>query len=105
MAAIESPNADWLRTASAEVPFGLSKLCDTFNMQFDTLLGQLLRDFEVTWESPDATTLPQTRIVHAVRKPEQPRGSVQEARLEIDVEKGGLPWYPVSSTMTESDRA
>ena len=75
-----------LRLEAAEVPPGLSKLCDTFNMQFETLLSQLLRDFELTWESPDATTLPQTRVVHAVRKPEQSRDRVQEARLEIDAE-------------------
>jgi hypothetical protein len=75
-----------LRLEAAEVPPGLSRICDTHSMQFERLLSQLLQDFELTWESPDATTLPQTRVVHAVRKPERSRGSVQEARLEIDAE-------------------
>jgi hypothetical protein len=75
-----------LRLEAAEVPPGLSRICDTHSMQFDRLLSQLLQDFELTWESPDATTLPQTRVVHAVRKPGRSRGSVQEARLEIDAE-------------------
>jgi hypothetical protein len=75
-----------LRLEASEVPPGLSRICDTHSMQFERLLNQLLQDFDLTWESPDATTLPQTRVVHAVRKPKRRRGPVQEARLEIDVE-------------------
>jgi hypothetical protein len=75
-----------LRLEADEVPPGLRKLCDTLTMQFETLLDQLLDDFELTWEVADASTLPQTRVVHAVRKGARPRGHVQEARLEIDAE-------------------
>ncbi len=75
-----------LRLEATEVPPGLSRICDTHSMQFDRLLSQLLQDFELTWESPDAATLPQTRVVHAARKPARSRGRIQEARLEIDVE-------------------
>ena len=75
-----------LRLEADEVPPGFRRLCDTLTMQFDTLLDQLLDDFELTWEAADASTLPQTRVVHAVRKGVRPRGRVQEARLEIDAE-------------------
>ena len=75
-----------LRLEADEVPPGFRRLCDTLTMQFETLLDQLLDDFELTWEAADASTLPQTRVVHAVRKGARPRGRVQEARLEIDAE-------------------
>ena len=75
-----------LRLEADEVPPGFRRLCDTLTMQFETLLDQLLKDFELTWEAADASTLPQTRVVHAVRKGARPRGRVQEARLEIDAE-------------------
>jgi hypothetical protein len=75
-----------LRLEASEVPPGLSRICDTHSMQFERLLNQLLQDFDLTWDSPDATTLPQTRIVHAVRRPARSRGRIQEARLEIDLE-------------------
>ncbi|MCU0873913.1 MAG: hypothetical protein MUE50_16370 [Pirellulaceae bacterium] len=75
-----------LRLEADEVPPGFRKLCDTLTLQFETLLDQLLDDFELTWEAADASTLPQTRVVHAVRKGARPRGRIQEARLEIDAE-------------------
>jgi hypothetical protein len=75
-----------LRLEADEVPPGFRRLCDTLSMQFETLLDQLLDDFELTWEDADASTLPQTRVVHAVRKGARPRGRIQEARLEIDAE-------------------
>jgi hypothetical protein len=75
-----------LRLERSELPTGLRMLCDTFSMHFETLLGQLLGHFDLTWEAPDAGTLPLTRVVHALRKPGHPDGRVQEARLEIDAE-------------------
>lgn len=75
-----------LRLEVDEVPPGFRRLCDTLTMQVETLLDQLLDDFELTWEAADAATLPQTRVVHAVRKAARARGRIQEARLEIDVE-------------------
>lgn len=75
-----------LRLEASELPPWLRSLCDTRSMEFETLLGQLLRNFHLTWETPDAATLPQTRVVHAIRKPGHREGRVLRARLEIDVE-------------------
>jgi hypothetical protein len=75
-----------LRLEPSEVPPWLRSLCDTHSMEFETLLGQLLENFHLTWEGSDSTTLPQTHVIHAIRKPGQREGRVVRARLEIDVE-------------------
>jgi hypothetical protein len=75
-----------LRLEASEVPPWLRSLCDTHSMEFETLLGQLLQNFHLTWEASDATTLPQTRVVYAIRKPGHRENRVVRARLEIDVE-------------------
>jgi hypothetical protein len=75
-----------LRLEASEVPPWLRSLCDTHSMEFETLLGQLLQNFHLTWEASDSKTLPQTHVVRAIRKPGHRENRVVRARLEIDVE-------------------
>ena len=72
-----------LQLEADEMPGWLSTICDLLSMRVDTLLGDVLRDFELSWEdSPDSSV----RIVRATAKQASNPRWVQEAILEIDVE-------------------
>lgn len=66
--------------AAEAVPSELAVTCSICTMQLETLLGDVLRDFDLACEAPGD----QTDSIHAVLKPQHQPGSVKEAWLEID---------------------
>lgn len=73
-----------LKLESDELPVWLGKLSEVLSMRFETLLTEVLHDFELSWESPDVGA--QTRVVRAVRTEHSRLRWLQEAQLEIDIE-------------------
>ncbi|MCU0978720.1 MAG: hypothetical protein MUF25_06075, partial [Pirellulaceae bacterium] len=67
-----------------EQPPWLATWCDVLTMQLDSLLRDVLSDFQLTWESGDAEA--GTKVVHAIRRFNRRRAGLREARLEIDQE-------------------
>jgi hypothetical protein len=54
------------------------------SMQLETLLGDVLRDFDLARAAPHGGAADQTDLVHATLKPGRQPGSVTAAWLEID---------------------
>ncbi len=73
-----------LTLGADEQPPWLTTWCDVLTMQLDSLLGDVLADFQLSWESGD--TEAGTKVVHAVRRFNRRRGGLREATLEIDQE-------------------
>jgi hypothetical protein len=73
-----------LRYDPDEVPEGVAVACDVLGMRVETLLGEVLRDFDLRREpaDPGATTW----RVRAEPKPGRPHPALRSALLEIDAE-------------------
>ena len=71
-----------VRLAPDEVPAWLGQACDTFSMRVETLLGDVLREFDLRREPGDGGT----QVIEATLKPGRSHPGLRSARLEIDPE-------------------
>ena len=78
-----TPAGAGFRFEAHEVPPPLARMCDTRSMNLDTLLSQVLADFEL--QRKDAA--PSLRVVEARPRPEQRFIPLRFVRLEIDSQK------------------
>jgi len=79
-----------VRFEADEVPPQLAHACDLRGMQVETLLGELLADFDLTREGPVAYEGNSLEIVRAILKPDRGHKTLHAARLEIDNRSGVL---------------
>ena len=71
-----------VRVAADETPPWLDRACEVFAMRLDTLLAEVLRDFDLTAEPGEAGT----RVLAAALKPGGWHPALRSARLDIDPE-------------------
>lgn len=69
-----------------ETPRWLSMTCDIFSMRLETLLDEVLRDFELVREPAPAGTGSSGIVIRATPKPDRPHPRIGGAVLEIDAE-------------------
>jgi hypothetical protein len=102
-----------IRFAKDEVPPWLALGCDIFAMRVETLLDDVLRDFDIQ-RTDDVASMPATQVVTASLKPGHTHPSLRHARLEIDAEtkvlrrlvltrtRLGRPFATITYTLVES---
>jgi hypothetical protein len=102
-----------IRFARDEVPSWLALGCDVLAMRVDTLLNDVLRDFDLR-RTADVAGLPMTQVVSATLKPGHQHPSLRQARIEIDGEtkvirrlvltrtRQGQPFATLTYTLVES---
>jgi hypothetical protein len=75
-----------IRLDADEVPPWLALLCDVHSLQLDTLLAELLRDFDVQREGHGPDTLPTTYVIRATPRPGPRPLFIRSVQLEVDAE-------------------
>jgi len=102
-----------VRLDADEVPRSLDAACDVMSMRPDTLLDDVLRDFDLRREPP-AADAPGVRVIDAALKPGHAHPALAAARLELDAEtrvirrlvlhrtRGGQPVATVTYTLVET---
>ena len=102
-----------IRFQRDEVPHWLALGCDIFAMHVETLLNEVLRDFDLQ-RTDDRAGMPATQVVTATLKPRHSHPSLQQARIEIDAEtkvirrlvldrtRLGQPFATITYTLVES---
>ena len=102
-----------IRFQRDEVPQWLALGCDIFAMRVETLLNDVLRDFELQ-RTADGAGMPATQVVTAALKPGHSHPSLRQARIEIDAEtkvirrlvlirtRLGQPFATITYTLVES---
>jgi hypothetical protein len=75
-----------LRFEADEVPPQLALRCEQMSMCLESLLQNVLADFDLHWGSARDDTGRLTKIVRAVGTPQRRLQGIREARLEIDAE-------------------
>lgn len=100
-----------LRIEPDEATEYLARVCDVYSMRLETLLNDVLRNFELRREEPAEAA---TQVVHAEPRPGRPYPAIQRAVLEIDAESKvvrrvqvarafrGQPLPTVTFTLVES---
>jgi hypothetical protein len=100
-----------LRIEADEATEYLTRLCDLFSMRPETLLNDVLRDFELRREEAADAGM---QIVSAEPRPERRHAAIRQATLEIDAESKvvrrvrleraflGQPMPTVTFTLAES---
>ena len=102
-----------VRLDADEVPRSLDAACDVMSMRPDTLLDDVLRDFDLRRE-PSAADAPGVRVIDAALKPGHTHPTVGAARIELDAEtrvirrlvlhrtRGGQPVATVTYTLVDT---
>jgi hypothetical protein len=102
-----------IRFPRDEVPGWLALGCDVLAMRLETLLQDVLRDFDLR-RTGDGAGLPVTQVVTATLKPGRQHPSLRQARIEIDAEtkvirrlvltrtRQGQPFATLTYTLAES---
>lgn len=75
-----------LRLEPDEVPPMMNTMCDVNSMRLQTLLTEVLRDFQVQREEPSPEALPNTELVNAEIRPGRFHPLMRRVQLEIDAE-------------------
>ena len=75
-----------LRLDAAEVPPWLALTCDINSMKLETLLDDVLRDFDLRREGHGPDTLPTTILIRAELKSGRKHSTLRSALLELDAE-------------------
>jgi hypothetical protein len=90
------PPREGLRYEPGEAPESLEVACEVLSMQTETLLADLLTDYDLRREPQTAQSTPGTHAVRATLKPGRPPRRVREVLLEIDAESKVLQRVVVS---------
>jgi hypothetical protein len=80
------PPREGLLYEPGEAPEPLEVACEVLSMQTETLLAELLADYDLRREPPAAGGVPGTNAVRATLKPGRPPRRLREVLLEIDAE-------------------
>jgi len=83
-----------IRFEAGEAPDALALLCDVFSMKIETLLGEVLADFDLHWEEAEPGSL----AIRAELQAGRTHPSLRSARLEIDAETKVLQRVVLSRT-------
>lgn len=102
-----------IRFQRPEVPRWLALGCDVFAMQLETLLNEVLRDFDLQ-RTTDRAGAPATQVVTATLQPGRQHPSLRHAQIEMDAEtkvirrlvlnrmRLGQPFATITYTLVES---
>jgi hypothetical protein len=67
-----------------EVPEPMAVVCGVYTMRLETLLDELMTDFDVVAESPRPDTPPEVVRIRAALKPGRVHPNLRDATLEVD---------------------